>query len=626
MQDRRLVCVIALLAVLLAVPLASAASTFALAARFDVGALMQFQGTIDARAHVLGAVYGVENATDRAGLELKIDAGRIRVINFPYVTAVGPAQWTVTEPAPQEQRLNRTTQGTLTLTSPKPKGSFMLLPLHNDGTLDMPLEGSRNLSISPSATRQPFQRPDGIGTYSGAPRPLAVSKPAGVFIEAAGAGTQLRGPLLAVLYGGTFRLNEGGGTNEDIVTGERLNETRSVADPSGTTRSSWYDRVAIVVEADAAHATLTRQGGNPWVVALQDVAGHWTGDLTFADTAGDVQVEGRPIASRDYLFQAVGDFEAQADYSKPRADWSLQGPATFVGVNGETIVGVRPGRGFPPTAAAAAGLGILVLIYAAVSWIRRGAVYVAVRAFEFKLFTWAPFAARLDLAKVLEHPVRKGIMDMLSGQHAMRNLAELRRDVATAFGISTMAAYFHLRTLWIANHLTVVRMRGQHYIGPNSGGMGPKEQRVAAALLQNPLGLAIAEQVCRNPGVSQKDLIAGVQGKTPREGGELVSKWAILRLLRKFEQVEIEPTHLVQAFGHSLNPAAAKDKVEPVKVGLVVRRVDEKDSRVLRYEPTDVLYEVLRAFVERRSDLGAALTDLTHIRVQRRKPTPSPTT
>jgi hypothetical protein len=273
-------------------------------------------------------------------------------------------------------------------------------------------------------------------------------------------------------------------------------------------------------------------------------------------------------------------------------------------------------------AATAAGLGLLAAVYVVVSFLRRGAVYVAVRALEFKLFTFAPFAARLDLAKVLEHPVRKGIMDMLAGAHAMRNLADLRRDVAASFGVSSMAAYFHLRTLWRANHLTVVRMKGRHFIGPNSGGMGPKEQRVAASLLQHPVGFAIAEFVCRHPGTSQKELVAYASARAEEAGPDHPTSYsAILAWIRKFERVRIVPTHLVQAFGSSLNPGVEAKDVQPVPVSLIVRRPDPHDARVLRYEPTDVLYDVLQTFTERRHDLGTALTELTRLQVHRRDAT-----
>jgi len=137
--------------------------------------------------------------------------------------------------------------------------------------------------------------------------------------------------------------------------------------------------------------------------------------------------------------------------------------------------------------------------------------------------------------------------------------------------------------------------------------------------------------VTTHPGASQKEIVAHVQATVPSDGRPM-SYAGVVRWIRKFEDTKITPTHLVRAFGTSLNPNVDPKDVQETAVSLIVREADPANAHIVRYTPTDILYDVVKAFLERRPDLGIALTELTRLQVHRRAPantgasTPVPTT
>jgi DNA-binding transcriptional ArsR family regulator len=256
------------------------------------------------------------------------------------------------------------------------------------------------------------------------------------------------------------------------------------------------------------------------------------------------------------------------------------------------------------TAKTVATTGLLLLIGLAVlSFIRRGTAWLATQAVLLKYVTAWPGLGRLGPEELLRSPIRQQIMQIMSGPAAYSKLADFVKVAARELPVGRFAIYEHLRKLYSAGLIDVVRQDGMKclYVAPNHGFVEGSEAKALRILSAQPLGRLVGMVLAESPGLVQAEIIRRVQETLRRRGpgdGRTVSRVAVHKWIRKYEGITVE--HGVAALGKRKHPSAP----EGTKVSLVFRR---REGRTVRYDPAPMLIEYFRGGRSAQSASGQSL-------------------
>lgn len=456
----------------LAAGVASAVETFPVDAEVATTGPVKFVGSANATAHLLGVTYGAPSVTGGVEWVLDVDGGRLRLVNFPYAVtgSRGGLGVTVrdTRPLPEEVLTDQPFAGVVELRRVSSNVSYRLLPSDPNGTLAVDLASIGGFSLQPPrAFPGAPQPPLGLG-FARFERPVYASGRGGLLEPEGPLTLSVEGPLFALGYGGEFVLRPDGSGEREIATGERLNASRTVTDPSGTSGHWVYDRIVLVVDGPDVAARVRVEDVTPLQIVVAALDGRWRGDFEWAGVSGRVEVDGRDAPSEQALFHAIGDFRARADYRGEAGRWTVSGAASFVGVDGGVWVGDP-----------AAHLGGLLPVVAAGAAVAAGFALWKLVAF---LFT------RLRQERLLEQPSRRGVYQAIQASPGV-TYVELGRRL----GLGGSTLRYQVGVLERNNLVRSFRVRGAIRLTPIHEGLEPL--RRTAILEADPKLAALAARV-----------------------------------------------------------------------------------------------------------------------------------
>jgi len=338
-----------------------------------------------------------------------------------------------------ESKSDELLSGTVRLVEPGSAGDLRILPYDDVGVVSIPFRGEQAFQVNPLTDwvlhdrATPFQLPSDAKRYA-----LGISGSAGSMTFKSTPTLTVSGPALLWLYGGTYQVEAADGGKRVVHTGEQFNASRSATDPSGQAGERWFDRVVILVEADKILTNLTGGANSPVEVATLETRGRWEGDLAFAGVEGNITADGTPLAPKSGLLQAIGAFDGHGNFSSQSSStWKLTGKASFVGVDGATVSGVRPGHRIPPGFLVAGSLSLAAALAAVLTHVGRECL---------------TFITGRNVAKPLESNMRLKFLRAVAESPGLTV-----RDLSARFGMSKLGAYHHIRILKRANYLDEVR-------------------------------------------------------------------------------------------------------------------------------------------------------------------------
>jgi DNA-binding transcriptional ArsR family regulator len=222
------------------------------------------------------------------------------------------------------------------------------------------------------------------------------------------------------------------------------------------------EAVHVIVAAPRAHAEV--RDAAAWTLGVQGVRGSTAGEV---DLVGTQDLGSRPaVPSHPALLQVVGDLRAEArptrDASGDRLEWTLQGSATYLGVDGSAARGSR-------IPAAVGGAGLLA-------------------ALLFSLRPVRAFLGGYHRSGPLENVTRVKLLLLVR-----RNPGVTASHLAGALGVARPAVFFHARVLHRGGLLSLQRIGARWHLTPTAQASpsGPPASAAIAAAQQHPIRGAI---------------------------------------------------------------------------------------------------------------------------------------
>jgi DNA-binding transcriptional ArsR family regulator len=238
-------------------------------------------------------------------------------------------------------------------------------------------------------------------------------------------------------------------------------------------------------------------------LALAGIDVSSVGDWSFAGVSGTITTDGEDHDGDGTLFQAIGRFDVRGSFpgtSHPslggapdegrEGGWRMEGEASFVALDGQTVAGARPAPSTSSMAAvgAAAGLAVLAaLVYAFGSRILGGLV---------GLFT------RKTPKELLRHVRRAEIVAFVKANPGL----SINR-IGRKLGMHRTTVDFHVRRLEAADLLE--RRRVPFHEGVFRAGVEALDA-TPSTTMRRKHAVAVVEAVRRRPGLIQKELLEAV--------------------------------------------------------------------------------------------------------------------
>ncbi len=151
-----------------------------------------------------------------------------------------------------------------------------------------------------------------------------------------------------------------------VSLGERLNETRSTpfADVAGGQLFFDYDYAVLRLKAGTAVFPPELSS----VVVARSLTGTWHGAVEFVDANGTITISEQALTKRFGHLHIAGRFDGKLASRQDGVDATLQGMATYVGMDGETYQGKPPWVMPTEAIAGAAGLAALLILFKHSGW------------------------------------------------------------------------------------------------------------------------------------------------------------------------------------------------------------------------------------------------------------------
>jgi hypothetical protein len=560
------------------------------------------EGRVDGASRLVGSLNGtlvtegafLDAASRNAGFGLgaHVANGRLVVLNF-QVTKTGTS-----DRSPSGQLLATGHQGVQVVSDRPFEGDMLLDEVRPHGTLrirphegDLVMAGLENRTVEIGApTRMAFASNWARIGESEATKDLPYwlpTAPAGLMRAGDRGNLSFHGAFALLVTEADVVVRAADGSQETIRVETRLNESASASDPLGWAGHWTYDRLALVVMGTGNLSMMTPDSGQ-FAVGVSRLEGTWTGDVAFQRVEGRWTSDGKTVAQEAALVQAIGVFDVDADYTGDSgARWGVSGEATFLAVDGEPVFGTRGGDadvGSLVVATASIG-GFLLAAWAVVSWFRRGLVWVWANGLVFRVLAWAPLAARVAPEKVLEHPTRQRIVEIIVASGQPERLSVVRARVAKEANGNESTIQGHVNTLVRANKMRLLTIAGTRYLClPATNGNGIHDD-VAVALLGNPTAFLIADGFReRGAPLSQGEVVAYVNDGSNRSavpGGAQAAqvRSTIQKWLRRMERCDVR------------SHRQARQEVSLVRA--------TRSGRTVRYEATGTLLQALRRHRQR---------------------------
>ncbi|MHB1261722.1 MAG: hypothetical protein ACYC2H_08395 [Thermoplasmatota archaeon] len=324
--------------------------TIDFAGKVDVEGAARFTGRFEGAAEVVGLLADTRLATEPARLHAVADQARYVAVDFPAMRFVrndgGPAD-NSTVHLPSRTVSNGTLSGLLKADVPETAYSYRILPAVA-GFWSMPwkVEGTAAFA-RPLDQGQTFLAEDGWVT-PGQPVPW----PEGPATTTRWPGVPVpSGSYRIILHGGNVSL--GGQT---IATGESTTATKPLDG------AAIYEVHDVVLFIEGSWSSIDPEGAG-WHGALRGLTGAFGGDLELEAAMTDLRVDGQPVRGDFALLQVQGSGVWDMRLGDQRREWTLEGDARFVGLDGRTFAGTRSLAG-PIAAATAAGLLVVGVAWA----------------------------------------------------------------------------------------------------------------------------------------------------------------------------------------------------------------------------------------------------------------------
>lgn len=196
--------------------------------------------------------------------------------------------------------------------------------------------------------------------------------------------------------------------------------------------SRWQSRVLVVSGSVAPAQALDGAG---WAHSVERLDARLDGDLLLANAQGTGSLNGTPLPSGFHLFQAMGSFQAAADYTGTDGSWQVDGAPRFLALDARAVLPAAA------LATSAVGLGILAGLLAFASGRLPELAGLLVGRVR-----------RLAKADAFASPTRRRVLQTLH-EHQPAALPDLQRRT----GLSRTALSYHLRVL-VAYDLVQTRL------------------------------------------------------------------------------------------------------------------------------------------------------------------------